>query len=247
MKKYGFVPVWPCLIGPCLVLLLASPLSQATETLKVITIDAPPWVSRSNETGELSGAFIDVIEELTSRTEYSFDITLSPFARVARELQGGTQDCTILVPLPSNYVDRGELVLQQPLGAIAHKSIVLASYEDLYNQRISILRGVSVNSRFGSDEALDKIFDKDYSSGLRKLSRKRVDIVVGAISTLQYIARIEGIEDSLGEPLVLAKIPLLFQCSKKSTHLDAMAPISSAIKLMHADGTIDVIKQRHGF
>lgn len=247
MNNDGLYVMPKCIAAFIMALLLIAPAARASETIKVITINAPSWVSHSSQTGMLSGAFIDVLEELTKRTDYNFEITLSPFARVGRELQMGTQDCTILAPLPSEQMQRGELILEQPLGAIGRKGITLDRYEDLYGKRISVLRGVSLRLDFSSDAALDKVFDKDYATGLRKLARDRVDVVVGAISTLQYIAKNEGIGDSLGEPLVLAKIPLLFQCSKSSQHLDAMKPINAAIRSMHSEGVIEAIKDRHGF
>jgi polar amino acid transport system substrate-binding protein len=216
MNKSRPTPTFKGFWAFCLLLIALAPLTQASQTIKIITIDAPPWVSRSPDTGELHGAFVDVVDELANRTDYAFEITLSPFARVGRELELGVQDCTILAPLPPSLTTMGELILKQPLGVIGHSN-------------------------------LNIIFDKDYATGLRKLARGRVDAVAGAIPTLQYIARGAGVEAYLGAPLVLAYIPLNFQCSKKSNHLDAMGPINQAIKSMHDDGVINDIKLRHGF
>ena len=241
-------------LGPILALLtaFASPLGNAAsesgepkETLKMVTLAAPPWASQSVQSGEIEGAFVDIVKALTERTGYQFDITLTPFVRAGREIERGTQDCTILAPLDSEKVIAGELTFQHPLGAIPRKGLSLNRYEDLSGQRISVLRGGSLSERFDADTTLEKVFDTDYATGLRKVARERVDVVVGAIPTLLYIARMEGITAELGEPLVLRNIPLMFQCSKISTHLDAMPAINQALRDMRDEGVFDTIQQQH--
>ena len=247
MNKSRPTPTFKGFWAFCLILIALAPLTEASQTIKIITIDAPPWVSRSPDTGELHGAFVDVVDELANRTDYAFEITLSPFARVGRELELGVQDCTILAPLPPSLTTMGELILKQPLGVIGHSNLALTSDSDLAGKRISVLRGAALATKLGANTNLNMVFDKDYATGLRKLARGRVDAVAGAIPTLQYIARAAGVEAYLGAPLVLAYIPLNFQCSKKSNHLDAMEPINQAIKSMRDDGVINDIKLRHGF
>lgn len=231
-----------------LLVLAACPIhadAEPSARIKIVTIDAPPWAARIPQTGALTGAFADIVNALTERTGYQFDVTLAPFARAAREVERGSQDCTILAPLDTLKVIPGELTFHHPLGAVPNKSVSLKAYEDLSGLRISVLRGGSLNERFDNDETLDKVFDTDYVTGLRKVARRRVDVVVGAIPTLMYIARLEGIADTMGKPLVMQTIPLIFQCSKTSAQLDAMPAINQALRDMRAEGVFEVIQQQH--
>ncbi|WP_041521794.1 substrate-binding periplasmic protein [Gilvimarinus agarilyticus] len=251
MNNNDFFQVVKHLLGFILsaFLVLIAPHAQADSepraAIKIVTIAAPPWASATPSTGEMNGAFIDIVKALTERTGYQFDITLAPFARAAREIERGTQDCTILAPLDTDKVVAGELTFHHPLGAIPNKSVSLKEYEDLAGQRISVLRGGSLNERFDNDNDLEKVFDTDYATGLRKVARHRVDVVVGAIPTLMYIARLEGITDSLGPPLVMQTIPLIFQCSKASERLNAMPAINQALIDMRTEGALVTIQKQH--
>lgn len=233
-----------------LLLWLIYPLtSSATEldvtTLQFITIDVAPWAEKDPQRQVKQGAFFDIIDELETRTGYRIQASVTPFARVDREMESGQHDCTILVPRPHALVVPGELVFNHSLGAIARKGIPLDSYEDLRNLRISMLRGGSLTERFDNDASLTKVMDTDYIIGLRKMARGRTDAIVGAISTLQYMAEIEGILDHLGEPLVMHEMALYLQCSKKSRHLEAMPALNEALVDMRQDGTLDAIKRQH--
>jgi polar amino acid transport system substrate-binding protein len=110
-----------------------------------------------------------------------------------------------------------------------------------------VLRGASIHPRFDSDQELIKQFDTDYAIALRKLERGRIDIVAGAIPTMRFIAKQEGVSDHLGDILQLGEVPLIFQCSRKSTQLDKMPAIDEAIRTIKADGTLEAIRQRHYF
>lgn len=214
-------------------------------SLKFITIDVAPWAAQDPQSQHKEGAFFDIIDELEQRTGYQIQTSVTPFARVDREMESGHHDCTILVPRPHTLVVPGELVFNHALGAIARTEFPLNSYEDLRNLRISVLRGGSLNERFDTDDRLQKELDTDYIIGLRKMARGRIDAIVGAISTLQYMAEQEGILNQLGEPLVMEELALYLQCSKKSRHLQAMPALNEALIDMRRDGTLDAIKRQH--
>ncbi|MDQ2077927.1 ABC transporter substrate-binding protein [Marinimicrobium sp. ABcell2] len=222
-------------------------LAQDPDTLELrfITIEVAPWASHNEQTQNLEGAFFDIIQALEQRTDFRIHASITPFARVDRELESGNHDCTILVPRPKSLVVPGALVFNHALGAIARKEFVLESYDDLQDLRISVLRGGSLNEQFDTDDSLIKEFDTDYVIGLRKMARGRIDAIVGAISTLLYVAEEEGYLDILGEPLVLQEMSLYFQCSRRSEHLNAMPVINRAIEEMRQDGTLDAIKTKH--
>ena len=230
-----------CLIFPTTL----SATERDDTTLKFITIDVAPWATQDPQSQRKEGAFFDIVDELEQRTGYQIQSSVTPFARVDREMESGYHDCTILVPRPHSLVVPGELVFNHSLGAIARKEFPLNAYEDLQNLRISVLRGGSLNERFDTDDSLNKDLDTDYIIGLRKMARGRIDAIVGAISTLQHMAEREGIADHLGEPLVLEEMALYLQCSKNSRHLQTMPVLNEALIEMQRDGTLDAIKQQH--
>ncbi len=226
---------------------LHSAAESADEPLKLITIEVAPWASVNSQSGAPEGAFITIVEEIAKRTGQPVDITLTPFARVERELEAGSQDCTILIPRDERIVTHGELVSYHPMGVIAHHRVALEDYDDLYDLRISLLRGSTITPQFDADARLRKEYDTDYPIALRKISRERVDAVAGAIPTILFLAAQEGLSDYLGTPLVLEQVPLIFQCSNNSLRLDVMDKINSAIVAMREDGTMAAIERKYNF
>jgi polar amino acid transport system substrate-binding protein len=222
-----------------LVALLAAPAVAVAVELRFITIEAAPWAS-VDPSGRPVGAFAAIIAELERRTGDRIAITLHSFARIDRELEAGTQDCTIILWNESRarLVEQGEAVYPMQFGVIARTGIALASYDDLRPLTISVVRNLGIDPRFDADGMLQKDFDKDYLMGLRKIAHGRINAIAGALPTIRHIAETQGIAHHLGQHLVLTTIPLTLQCSKNSPNLASMARLNEAIRAMKDDGTL---------
>lgn len=239
-------------VAACLSLLvMAAPgrSDAAQRTLNFITIGVAPWAFIDKDSGRSLGVFPAVVSELERRTGFHIRQSYEPFARIDHELETGSQDCTILVwsDSRSRIVEKGELVASHSMGVIARKGVRVASYDDLKGKTVSVLRGLSLEPRFDADPEIIKDFDSDYILGVRKLAHQRVDAVAGAVPTIQFLARQEGLEDFLGDRLMLVDTPLVLQCSKKSANLDLMPALNKAIRQMRGDGTIERIKSENLF
>lgn len=221
--------------------------ADSTPTLRFITIEVAPWAYREAGTEGNQGAFFDIVAALEEATDLRIETTLTPFARVDRELEAGTHDCTILVPRDETIVRLGEPVTDHDIGVISRKQAPLESHEDLQGHTISLLRGSSISPEFDRDTDIDKVYETDYMMALRKLDRGRVDGVAGAIPTLLHLAEQEGMADRLAPPLALMEVPLVFQCSRRSEHLDRMPVLNEAIRSLRQNGTLEAINQRYDF
>ncbi len=224
-----------------------TPSTPEAPPLKFITIDVAPWASYNSETGEQQGAFIAIVDALSELTGLAIETTLTPFARVDRELESGAHDCTILVPRDESIVIHGELVADHAVGILSHKENPIDHYDDLHGQTISLLRGSSVSIEFDRDETIDKVYDTDYQIALRKLDRQRVAGVAGAIPTLRFLAEQNGISDMLAPALELTDIPLVFQCSRQSAHLKHMPELNAAIETLKQSGRMREIADLYHF
>ena len=231
-----------------LALCFSSPQIWA-EDINFITLGAAPWASENENTGDIEGVFPLLMDELESRLGHEITIALTPFARIHRELASGRQDCTILVSTPelAAITEQGAFISHHAIGVIARRGIILNEYEDIIPLTISVLRGTKVSPKFDNDKRLKKEFDTNYVIGLRKLSHKRLDAIFGAIPTIRYLAEQEGLSDQLGGHFVLEDVPLLLQCSKKSSKLHLMRELNQTILDMHTDGTITAIKEKYYF
>ena len=231
-----------------MVALFGGPAASATE-LRLVTIDVAPWASTDAVSGKPVGVFPEVVAEIERRTGYTIAISLQPFVRIPRELEAGHEDCSILVWSDgwAPFMVKGELVSTHVFGVIARKGIKLARFDDLIGMKVSVLRGLSLGDRFDDDQRIQREFDTDYITGLRKMTHNRLDAVAGALPTIRYLARQQGMSAALGAELVLSEVELPFQCAKGSAHLDAMPAVNQAIRDMRADGTIDRIKRDYDY
>lgn len=227
----------PLRLWGILLLVVLLPLAAQGRDLRFITIDAAPWASRPDDP---TGAFPALVRELERRTGHAITISLQSFPRVERDLDTGEQDCTILMwtEARARLVERGETVYAMPFGIIARKGVRLADYDDLRPLTISVVRGLFIDARFDADGTLHKDFDKDYVNGLQKLAHGRLDAVAGALPTLDFLARQEGVAGALGDRLVLGTIPLALQCSRRSPNLDVLPLLNQSLRAMVADGTL---------
>lgn len=221
-----------------LVAVLMAPAVAAAE-LRFISLEAAPWASL-DAAGRPTGAFAAIAAEIGRRTGDRIIPTLHSFARIDRELEAGSQDCTIILwsDARTRIVERGEAIYPMPFGIIARKGVPLVSYDDLRPLTISVVRNLAIETRFDTDETLRKDFDKDYVIGLHKIAHGRLDAIAGALPTIRYIAGNLGLAHHLGPQLALATIPLTLQCAKASPNLAAMPRLNEAVRAMRADGTL---------
>lgn len=228
-----------CIVGS----LMLMSFKVSAEELKFITLEVAPWAYRNEVTGDVEGIFPDIVTEIENRTGNKIVITLTPYARIDRELEAGRQDCTMLIREKERdeITDLGELVFYHPIGVVPHKSLQLKNYEELYDLKISVLRALNVTERFSNDNMLQKEEDTHYEIGLRKMKHGRVDAIAGAIPTIQYLAKKYGMHDLLGEPLQLSSEPIFLQCSHKSKKKDYIDSINKSIQSIKDDLSLDKI------
>lgn len=227
-----------------------SPITSADQPSRIIhfiTIDVAPWAYLNKTTGEPEGAFVEIVNAMSSELGAPIHIDITPFARVERELTQGIQDCTILVPLQNDMIQSGEVVAFHPVGLIPNKSVTITRYEDLSKLKISVIRGASITEQFDNDTSLNKEIDTDYAMGLRKVARGRLDAIVGAIPTLQHLAEEENLSKFLGTPYSLVDIPLVLQCAKNTQHFAQMSDFNQILQKLKDNGTIAKIQAKYHF
>jgi polar amino acid transport system substrate-binding protein len=209
-------------------------------------LEVPPWAYYDESLNKFVGIFPAIVEEVERRSGHKIKITLTPYARINRELGASRQDCTMLISdaYREKETREGELIFNHPMGVIARKGLVLRKYSDLKDMKISLLRGSTVSDEFDKDEGLIKDFSTDYNISLLKLKHGRLDAIAGAIPTIQYIAKESGLEYILGSTLQLKLEPIFLQCVKKSKNIKYFDEINSAIKEMKLDSTlVDIVNE----
>lgn len=219
----------------------------AEQTMTFVTIEAVPWAAMDPSTGEPFGAFVEIVDALEQRTGLNIQTSLTPFARIDREMETGSHDCTIAIPRDKSLVSRGETLVTHDIGVVSLEEAPINSFETLRNKRLSIPRGSSISQVLEGDYNLQLEQDTDYLMALRKLQRGRIDGIAGAVPTIFYIAKKHDLYDMLAPSFKLSDVPLMFQCSWKSEKLDLMPVLNEAIRSMKEDGSLEAISSKHEF
>lgn len=218
------------LVRALFVFLLSS--NSLAEELRFVTFDVAPWAYVDNE-NKYSGVFPDLMREIERRTGHTIVISLTPIVqqRIHRELEAGRQDCALTVAGEERDLIEivGPPVFKLPMGVIARKGITINDYEDLNKVNISILKLRSKNNTFMDDLNLSTVSSPDYMSGLRKIEYGRIDAIAGAIPTISYLARLNGMSQLLGDPFIMNFDPIVWQCASNSKNLRYMEKINKVI------------------
>ncbi|MGS2716723.1 substrate-binding periplasmic protein [Eionea flava] len=225
--------------------------SLFSKNINFITLDIAPWAYYDEESGELSGIFSDVMKEIEKRTGYDITVSLSSYAfsRINRELESGRQDCTMIISSEKrkDITFLGEKVFDLNMGVIARKGVLIKTKEDFKNIKASIMEILSSREGFLAPDDFIRQVDSTYNVGLKKLKYKRVDAIVGAIPTINYLIKKNGMQDDLEKPFVISNEPIYLQCSKKLKELEYFESLNHVIRNMRSEGVLEKIVKKHSW
>ncbi|GEM_PF-398715 len=182
-----------------LLLLLASSFAFATTFEKVVVaVDHAPPYGMVSESGQVSGAIVDIMREMQSSLPMKLEFVACPFSRCLKMLEqneldvmGGLirteareQKMQFLTPpymmLSSSFV----------FYAKADSEFAVNNYQDLVGKRIAVMRGAAHFSRFDKDKTLTKVEALSEHNAFEMLLKNRVDLVIAVEETADHSAAI---------------------------------------------------------
>jgi len=220
---------------------------------KVDLIQFEPWAKKNPDPNSAEphvGIIVDLLHEFERRSGHRTIQTLTPYARVERDLQNGDCDFSLMAwgDARAAYANRGTAFVPLDFGVRARKGVRVRSYEDLKKIIIGTPRGLKVDPRYDVDPEIRKDLVLDYTLAIRKAVADRDAMAVaGSLSTIGHIIHKLKLEAEFGDVLVLNTTHLTVAFSKKSRQLDAEAEINAVFKTMVDDGTAKRIYERWMF
>jgi polar amino acid transport system substrate-binding protein len=239
-----------------LALLLAATWSAANAAeFRVDLIQFDPWSTPNPDPAKASkvpyvGIIADLLQEFERRSGHTTVRTLTPYARVERDLQVGDTDFSIMAwgEARAIYANRGTALVPLEFGVISRKGVTLKSYADLQKIVIATPRGLKVDPRYDVDASIKKEMLLDYTQAVRvTMADRDAKAVAGSLSTLGHIIHKQGLEAEFGDTLVLNTTHLTVAFSKKSPLLAAEAEVNAVFQTMADDGTARKIYERWMF
>lgn len=232
----------------------ALPSARAAE-FKVDLIQLDPWAKPNPDAAlkaktPLIGIIVDMLHEFERRSGHSTVQSLTPYARVERDLQQGDTDFSIMAwsDTRSSYARRGTALVPLEFGVIARQGISIKRYDDLKSIVTAAPRGLKVDPRFDSDAGVPKELVRDYTQAIRiAVADRKAKAVAGGLASLNHLIQQFGLAADFGDVLVLNTSDLTVVFSKQSKLLTSEAQVNAVFKTMVDDGTSKRIFERWMF
>lgn len=233
--------------------LLLGPGAARALDFKVDLIQFEPWAKKNPDpqaSEPLVGILVDLLREFERRSGHRALMTLTPYARVERNLEQGDCDFSLMAwgDARAAYADKGTVFLPLEFGVRARKGVPVRHYDDLHRIVVGTPRGLKVDPRFDADPRIRKDLVLDYTLAIRKAAADRDAMAVaGSLSSIDHIIRKLKLQAEFGDILVLNTTHLTVAYSKKSAQPAAQAQVNAVFKTMVDDGTARRIYQRWMF
>lgn len=203
-----------------------------------------------DEQGKKTGYLYDIANLISQKAGFGPQKRLAPLKRIARNLEFGILDCTLLATTP--FV-RGLASVIAPIGLtldvgiIQRAGIILNEYEDLLGLKIAVPRGVRFDEQFDTDQRLNKVASKDYKQSVLILERGRVDAIAGGIDSIRYNAFRSGFDaDKLfGKPLIFSRVAIGLVCRKEIAKTPMVLRLKEAAEVLRAQGAFEKILRNY--
>ncbi|MBI6954069.1 substrate-binding periplasmic protein [Pseudomonas sp. CCOS 191] len=240
-----------CVLG-LLGLLCAGP-ALAHDKLRLVADSWPPFTDTSMPGGGLATS---IVTTALTRAGYATEFEEVPWARALMGVGEGrydvlinawyNQERTLIGQFSATYLVNRIRLLKREGEAFAY-----ARQADLYPYTIAVVRDYAYSPEFDSDERLNKVLVRNFSSAVRMLAAGRVNLAVED----EYVARYnlqrepqlvrEGVafvDPPLGENSLHILVSL-----KHPEHKKIVARFEKAIATMKADGSYARLMRQHGF
>ncbi len=159
-----------------------------------LAVDHGPPYSQISESGEITGAIVDIFQLMQQQLDFKLELVGCPFSRCIRMLENGEVNAMgglILTPERQKlmqFVTPPYMVITSSFVFYArHESkLEIKHYDDLYGKKIAIMRGAAYFKRFNEDDKLIKVPVLTEKTAIDLLVKGRVDLVVGIESTTDH-------------------------------------------------------------
>jgi ABC-type amino acid transport substrate-binding protein len=189
---------------------------DVTDDITMITMDQMPY-GFSGDNGKSTGVLYDILNEIMveSGIEQPNEI-LSPM-RIIATMTTQNNVCTLVADTPE-VISMFDLI--EPIGHKMAAGILprvgakLQNYSSLKKLTIAVPLGNYINDKFNNDNELTIVSSRNYSSAIKLLKSGHIDAIAGAISTIEFIGKKEGMTTiDFGRPLLFSQNDIQLVCT----------------------------------
>ena len=213
-------------------ILLALPALGEGRRVIVSLNNAPPY--RIVDGHQVSGLYIDILNEIATRLNWDVVYREAPFKRVLWMMKNGQADIMLgplKTPAREQYMKFvAEAFPSEPrLFFYEHPANRITDYDDLNGKVIGVLRGSSYFPRFDNDQRLNKVTATRYENLMRMLAKDHVDVVVAPEMVGVYTVKQVGV-DAYISPFTVPGERSWIAISRQSALMEQAEDIRKAVE-----------------
>ncbi len=223
--------------------------------------EAETWVVGSMEDfapfnytldGKYMGIDVQILEEAVAMIGVDLEHHPLPWKRALLDFDAGNLDAVFqLTPTPERFEKWnmvGPLRTTKTVFATTIDSSIqdVKAPQDLEGVVVGVVNGFTYDDDFDARTDIAREYSQDDFTNMRKLLLGRADVIVGGITTLNYIARELNAQEKirfLPTPLVEHDRYIAFH--KNQTGSEMSVRLQEALSQMHTSGRIPEIVQNH--
>jgi|GEM_PF-908795 len=223
---------------------LAPPIKADEENVSFCFNDWPPYSVMKD--GAAEGITVEILRGAADRAGLAATFRELPWKRCLQMVETGQVDAVM------DAAERDEYLQGEASSTVYTNTFWVRADDPSKTFDSAMLQGKSVGLvdgyRYGDE--LDEIlsqpgvhreYSKDDSTNIRKLSFKRVDVIIGDFASTQYFAKENGL--SLRALVPSHSFDRLYPSFNKNK-ASAQSRINTALRSMIADGTVDTIYRK---
>jgi len=225
-----------------LFLLIPSYANSSDDSIKVMVMSQTPYGFITKD-GQKTGVLYDILNQIIKTSRIGKSISIVPTKRLVAIMKETQKVCTIFANSPDvsefDYIEA--IGFELTAGILPAKGIKLDNYSSLKNKVIAVPLGIIFDKKFHTDDTLIKVRPPHYINAIKMLKKGRVDAVAGALLTLRYIAKKEGMSPMFfDKPLLFGQANVYLVCT---TNLNSSTreKLKKAVITLKSNGTIQRI------
>jgi polar amino acid transport system substrate-binding protein len=238
----------------CVLLVCIPFCAGAQRKIMMVTEEWAPFrMNDASDPSGFSGIDIDLMRYLEKKLDISIEVQRHPWARALEMMKNGSADLITGFAYSDDrtafveYVPTPYYSVKPVFFALKGKGAKIKTYQDLYGKKIGQSKNSAYFEPYNSDADLQKMDLTNEVQILQMLVLGRIDLAIGTDPNISWDIAKEGFRGDLEQTTFRPpqKTDLYLAVSKKSSALDLLPRIDSAINQMLADKTIEKIVSKY--
>lgn len=233
------------------ILMLVAGAAQSAEVLRVV---ASPWPPYSDQGLPKKGLSMELVRAALIRAGYKPEIYLESWPRTLEGAEIGVYDVIAAAWYSKEReakFDFSEPYLNNRVRLLKHdeSGFKFDSLDDLAGLRVGVVRDFAYGEKFDNATNFTKVYQNHVIQNLLKLVNRQVDLVIGDELTIrhqirEYMPQEEAHLEFLPKAILVKGLHIAVS-RKRADHAEIVAGFNEAIKIMKADGSYQLILDKH--